>query len=99
MGSDLYLMNSISKRFPNGLGNDSGELGHNIIPTTSVLVPRVSTMASRISTILVVVPTVCTFPDSTNIGKDKRDYLRGFGHQGGASRQSWSRMVAEMSIG
>ena len=30
-GSTFIIMNSISKRFPNGFGNDSGELGHNIM--------------------------------------------------------------------
>ena len=29
--STSILMQSTSKRFPNGLGNDSGELGHNIM--------------------------------------------------------------------
>ena len=30
---------------------------------------------------------------------DKRDYIRGFGYQGAASRQGWSRQVAELNIG
>jgi choline dehydrogenase-like flavoprotein len=34
-----------------------------------------------------------------NLFGDKRDYLRGFGYQGGASREGWQRNVAEMSIG
>lgn len=33
-----------------------------------------------------------------NLGSDKRDYLRGFGYQGSASRQGWKRDVAEMGI-
>jgi hypothetical protein len=28
-------------------------------------------------------------PRYQNVGNDKRDYLRGFGYQGGASRGSW----------
>ncbi|MBN3583111.1 GMC family oxidoreductase [Algoriphagus aestuarii] len=31
LNSTLILMNSISDRFPNGMGNDSGELGHNLM--------------------------------------------------------------------
>ena len=31
IGSSWLLMNSTSERFPNGLGNDSGELGHNLM--------------------------------------------------------------------
>jgi choline dehydrogenase-like flavoprotein len=33
------------------------------------------------------------------VGSDKRDYVRGFGYQGGASRQGWRRDIAEMNIG
>ena len=38
-------------------------------------------------------------PRYRNFFGDKRDYLRGFGYQGGASRQGWSREIAEMNIG
>jgi len=38
-------------------------------------------------------------PRYRNIGADKRDYLRGFGYQGGGSRQGWQRNVAELSFG
>jgi choline dehydrogenase-like flavoprotein len=30
---------------------------------------------------------------------DKRDYLRGFGYQGGAGRSGWSREIPELTIG
>ena len=38
-------------------------------------------------------------PRFRNIGDDKRDYLRGFGYQGGASRQGWERYIAEHQFG
>jgi choline dehydrogenase-like flavoprotein len=31
LNSTLLLLNSVSSRFPNGMGNDSGELGHNLM--------------------------------------------------------------------
>ena len=31
LGSAYIMLNSTSSRFPNGFGNDSGELGHNIM--------------------------------------------------------------------
>ena len=31
IASTFILLNSVSDRFPNGLGNDSGELGHNLM--------------------------------------------------------------------
>ena len=38
-------------------------------------------------------------PRFRNWGSDKRDYLRGFGYQGGASRSGWSKDIAELGIG
>jgi choline dehydrogenase-like flavoprotein len=34
-----------------------------------------------------------------NLKGDKRDFIRGYGYQGSASREGWSRNVAEMNIG
>lgn len=99
MGSTYILLNSTSERFPNGFGNDSGELGHNIMDHHLGVGAQGEYdgfedqyYSGRRANSLYV-------PRFRNIGKDKRDYLRGFGYQGGASRQSWSRMVAELSIG
>ncbi|MFN5930278.1 MAG: GMC family oxidoreductase, partial [Sphingobacteriales bacterium] len=44
-------------------------------------------------------PNGIYIPRFRNLDGDKRDYLRGFGYQGGASRQGWSRSVAELGIG
>jgi choline dehydrogenase-like flavoprotein len=44
-------------------------------------------------------PTGIYIPRFRNIGNDKRDYIRGFGYQGAASREGWGRNVAEMNIG
>jgi choline dehydrogenase-like flavoprotein len=38
-------------------------------------------------------------PRFRNLGKDKRQYLRGFGYQGSANRQGWERAVAELGVG
>jgi choline dehydrogenase-like flavoprotein len=32
-------------------------------------------------------------------GDEKRNYLRGFGYQGSASREGWGRQIAELNIG
>lgn len=99
MGSTFIMLNSISSRFPNGFGNDSGELGHNIMDHhlgvgASGVYDGYQDMyyAGRRANGVYI-------PRYRNIGKDKRDYLRGFGYQGGASRQGWNRMVAEASFG
>ncbi len=38
-------------------------------------------------------------PRFANLFGDKRNFLRGYGYQGSASRQDWSRDVAEINIG
>ncbi|MDR6560539.1 MULTISPECIES: GMC family oxidoreductase [unclassified Arcicella] len=99
IGSTSLMMNSVSNRFPEGMGNDSGQLGHNLMDH------HFRTGASgtwegdldkyyygrRANGIYI--------PRYRNIGSDKRDYLRGFGYQGGGSRQGWQRNVAELSFG
>ena len=44
-------------------------------------------------------PNPSYIPRYRNLFGDKRNYLRGFGYEGGASRQGWSRAVAELGIG
>ncbi len=98
-GSTFIMMNSVSSRFSNGFGNDSGELGHNIMDHhlqagASSRVDGFEDMyytGRRANGIYI--------PRFRNIGKNDRDYIRGFGYQGGASRQGWSALVKEMSIG
>jgi choline dehydrogenase-like flavoprotein len=44
-------------------------------------------------------PTGFYIPRYRNLFGEKRDYLRGFGYQGGAGRDGWSRAVAELGVG
>jgi choline dehydrogenase-like flavoprotein len=44
-------------------------------------------------------PTGFYIPRFQNLGRDKRQYLRGFGYQGSASREGWDRAVAELGVG
>lgn len=99
LGSTFVLLNSTSDVFPNGLGNSSGQLGHNLMDHhfrcgAAGLAEGYDDKyfyGRRANGIYV--------PRFRNIGNDKRDYLRGFGYQGGASRAGWQRDVAEMSFG
>ncbi len=97
--SAWILMNSATDIWPDGLGSSSGELGHNIMDH-HLGVGASGTMEGyddkyyygrRANGIYI--------PQYRNILGDKRDYIRGFGYQGGAGRQGWSRSVAELSIG
>ncbi|MEO6188288.1 MAG: GMC family oxidoreductase [Ginsengibacter sp.] len=97
--SAWILMNSATDIWPDGLGSSSGELGHNIMDH-HLGVGAGGTVdgyedkyyyGRRANGIYI--------PRYRNLFGDKRDYIRGFGYQGGGSRQGWSRNVAEMSIG
>jgi choline dehydrogenase-like flavoprotein len=99
MGSAFVMLNSVSKRFPNGFGNDSGELGRNIMDHHLAVGAHGHmegfddkyTTGRRANGFYI--------PRFRNIGDEKRNYLRGFGYQGGASRDSWYRVVNELAIG
>jgi choline dehydrogenase-like flavoprotein len=82
------MLNSRSKRFENGLGNDSGELGHNLMDHTyrSGATGRVEGFDDRYYKGRR--PTGIYIPRYWNIDeKSKTDkFVRGFGFQGGAGR-------------
>ena len=44
-------------------------------------------------------PNPSYVPRYRNLFGDKRPYLRGFGYEGGAGREGWSRAVAELGFG
>jgi choline dehydrogenase-like flavoprotein len=98
-GSTFIMLNSISNRFPNGFGNDSGELGCNIMDHHLSVGAGASVEGFEDQYYVGRRANGLYIPRYRNIGKDKRDYLRGFGYQGGASRQGWSTLVKELSIG
>lgn len=99
LGTTAILLHSTSDRFPNGLGNDSGQLGHNLMDH-HFKVGASGTFdgfedkfyyGRRANGIYI--------PRYRNLNGEKRDYIRGFGYQGGASRSGWERGVAEMGFG
>ena len=98
-GSTFIMMNSISNRFPNGFGNDSGELGHNIMDHHLSVGAGADVEGFEDQYYFGRRANGMYIPRYRNIGKDKRDYIRGFGYQGGASRQGWTSMVKELSLG
>jgi len=88
IGTAAILLNSRSETFPNGLGNSSGELGHNLMDhhygmgASGILPGLEETYYSGRK------PTGFYIPRFTNLDEKtkKADYLRGFGYQGEAQR-------------
>jgi len=99
LNSAWVLMNSATDIWPDGLGSSSGELGHNVMDH------HLGVGAGGV---------VDGYEDKYYFGRranglyisryrnffgDKRDYLRGFGYQGGGSRGGYSRSAEEVSLG
>ena len=93
VGSTAILLNSTSSRFPNGLGNDSGELGHNMMDH-HYFAGAVGTYEGMLDKYYDGRrPNGVNIPRYRNIdaASHTSDFLRGYGYQGGAERESWGR--------
>lgn len=101
VASTAILLNSTSKRFPHGLGNDSGELGHNLMDHHFKVGAIASVKGFDDMYYKGRRPASFHIPRFRNLGdkETKQKYLRGFGFQGSASRSNWKRDIKEMSYG
>ncbi len=99
LNSAWILMRSATNIWPGGLGSSSGELGHNVMDHHYNLGASGEAEGFDDKYVYGRRPNGFYIPRFVNIGNDKRDYLRGFGYQGGASRSGWRRDVAELNIG
>ena len=96
--STWLLMNSATDVWPDGLGSSSGELGHNVMDHHFRVGAQGIVEGFEDKYEYGRRPTGIYVPRFRNIYNDKRDYLRGFGYQGGAGRGRGVE-VAEMSFG
>ena len=101
MASTAILMQSKSSRFPNGMGNDSGELGHNIMDHQLGSGASGKYDGFKDQYYAGRRPNGFYIPRFRNLGNDNKkvDFLRGYGYQGGASRRGWNESVAELAYG
>jgi choline dehydrogenase-like flavoprotein len=99
LGSAYIMLNSTSSRFPNGFGNDSGEVGCNIMDHNKPGNSNASVEGYLDVAYTGRRPNGFYIPRYRNVGKDKRDYLRGFGYQGRAARAGFGRFNDSASIG
>lgn len=99
IASTAILMRSATDIWPGGLGSSSGELGHNIMDHHFRLGANGTYEGFGDKYYFGKRPTGLYIPRFRNVNGDKRDYIRGFGYQGGASRSGWSRDVAELGLG
>ena len=101
VGSTSILLQSKSNRFPNGMGNDSGELGHNLMDHHFKAGANGKYEGFEDRYYTGRRPSGINIPKFRNIGGSTthKDFLRGYGYQGGASRGDWTKVIAELSYG
>ncbi len=99
ISSTALLLNSTSARFPNGLGNDSDQLGRNLMDHHFRAGAQGRWEGNLDRYYYGRRANGIYIPRYRNLNGDKRDYVRGFGYQGSASRGNWQRAVAELSFG
>lgn len=99
LNTNLILLNSKSTRFPNGLGNDSGLLGHyvafhNYRGSLSAAIDGFddSYYSGRR-------PTQPMMPNFRNVRKQETDFQRGYMVFFGASRSGWTQGNSAPGVG
>lgn len=96
--SAAILMQSKSNRFPDGLGNDSKQIGHNLMDhfTGSGAVADYPGLEDKYY--YGRKPGNIYIPRFRNLNEETKrsDYLRGWGFQGSGSRKGWDSASAEI---
>jgi choline dehydrogenase-like flavoprotein len=99
LNSTWLLLRSATDVWPGGLGSSSGVLGQNLMDHHFRIGASGRLEGLDDKSYYGRRPTGFYIPRYRNLFGDKRDYLRGFGYQGGASRAGWARAVAELGVG
>src|SRR6202795_362325 len=99
--STRILLNSATPEFPNGLANSSGELGHNLMDhhmgagASAVMPGHEDKMPFGNRPNGIYVPRFRNVNEKTK----QKNFLRGYGYQGGGNREGWSRGTNMTGIG
>lgn len=101
VATTALLLQSRSRRFPHGLGNDSGVLGHYLMDHhfrigATAIADKYSDKVEQGRR-----PVGFHIPRFRNLSKtvNELDFVRGYGYQGYASRGDWRRGFKELSFG
>jgi len=93
------LLRSATDVWPGGLGSSSGELGHNLMDHHFRVGAEGDLAGLDDRYLFGRRPNPSYIPRYRNLLGEKRPYLRGFGYEGSAGRDGWSRAVAELGVG
>ncbi len=97
--STRILLNSSTSEFPNGLGNSSGELGHNLMDHIMDGGATGTLPWARDRREIGNRPDAIYVPRFRNIKTKHPDFLRGYGFEGRAERIAWQRGAATPGFG
>lgn len=97
--SARILLNSATAEFSAGLANSSGELGHNLMDHilhggATGMIPGLEDRVQNGNR-----PNGIYVPRFRNVGSKHPDFVRGYGFQGGGSRQDWQRGMEMTGFG
>ncbi len=101
VASTGILMQSTSDRFPNGLGNDSGELGHNLMDHHFQVGAKGVFEGFKDKYHTGRRPNGIYIPRFRNIGgkTNQKNFLRGYGYQGDGFRNGGNPSAEELAFG
>jgi len=100
IGSTSILMQSRPEGHENGLGNASGALGQNIMDHHFHVGATAEFEGFEDQYWVGRRPNGIYIPRFRNLGgKTNKDYLRGFGYQGGGARDTWYKAAEEKGFG
>jgi choline dehydrogenase-like flavoprotein len=99
MNTAALMLHSKSNRFPTGFGNDSDQVGRNIMDHHLGVGASARIEGFEDDYMFGQRPNALYIPRFRNWGSDKQSYLRGFGYQGGASRDEWNRGIQADGFG
>ncbi|MEZ5040042.1 MAG: GMC family oxidoreductase [Saprospiraceae bacterium] len=100
LNTSLILLNSTSRRFPNGLGNDSGVLGHYLMDHNYRGRLSADYEGMKDKYYFGHRPAAGYIPRFRNFGQDiRQNYVRGFAYSLGASRGRGNLTEADEKIG
>lgn len=100
IASTSILLQSKSDRFPDGMGNDSGELGHNVMDHHFQAGASANHEGFEGFYYKGRKPNGIYLPRFRNVNDSENlNFKRGYGYQGGASRGNWSEAIAEAGYG
>jgi choline dehydrogenase-like flavoprotein len=99
LATAFILLNSVSSRFPNGLGNSSDQVGRNLMDHHKTMGMSAVVEGFEDEYYYGRRPNGIYIPRFKNIHEKEKNYLRGFGLQGGAYRQRARINPNEIAIG